>query len=156
MAERIDSGVQIGFSPEIGWQQWADGGGYRLARGEDFEQPPTQARRAFLSWASRNDLATHSSASDDTGTLSIQVAPRRGSMTLEDLAHELGRAPRWVRHRIESGEIVAWEIEGRTWITPREVQRVLALPGASRHAADEDAAPEGSIPEQRDEMAAEA
>jgi hypothetical protein len=76
MAERVTTGERIGYSPEVGWEQWADGSQYRLLRGHDFEQHARAARRAFLSWASRWGFATHSSASSDGQTLVIETYPR--------------------------------------------------------------------------------
>lgn len=84
---------RIGYSPEIDWTQWDDGRIHTLCRVgsrsrrprgasaetfhlDAFEQPAVQARRAFLSWASRWKVGTHSSVVDEN-TLKVQVTPTR-------------------------------------------------------------------------------
>lgn len=86
---------RLGYSPEVDWSQWDDGRIHTLTRvgsrarrpkGEPadtyhlnvFEQPARQARRAFLSWARRRNVGTHSKVIDEN-TVKVQVTPVRNT-----------------------------------------------------------------------------
>lgn len=67
MAERVDSFPAPTRAPATNWAKWADGHEYMLTRGVDFTQTPAQARKAFLSWASRHRMHCHTSVVEGNG-----------------------------------------------------------------------------------------
>jgi hypothetical protein len=60
MAEVVKSRLEPGRSRQVPWEKYADGRQWTLRRGTDFEQTPAAARRAWISWAARRKIKTHS------------------------------------------------------------------------------------------------
>ena len=166
MAERITGGPTLGYSREVGWERWADGSQYRLVRGTDFTQPPSQARRAFLSWAARWDFATHSSAARNGSVLVIQAYPRgrrfpeKPAVPLDVVAEALGcsvdEAAERFPLRARSGAYRAGGLNGPIFVPRSVLDRYLTAEGITSRVeldGDEEGTPdpdaEPDLPEPR-------
>lgn len=124
MAEKVEPGELGEATPEVDWAQWADGNEYRLRRRIDFEQDAERARRAFLAWASRRDLGTRTRWINPDQVL-IAAVPKRGSLSLDELAERTGEKTRVLLARVNRGDLAAWKFGGQWSVGPREVARVL-------------------------------
>ena len=59
MARVIES--DVGGSPYVPWERFADGQVWELTRGQDFVQTPEAARHAVRAWARRRGWVAHTS-----------------------------------------------------------------------------------------------
>jgi hypothetical protein len=57
------------------WRPFADGRVWKLTRGVDFPQSTDKARRAFLAWARRHQLAARSKVDGDALLIQITTNP---------------------------------------------------------------------------------
>lgn len=68
MAERITDATfgGLGAPPKYPWDKWADGGSWRITRGEDFDIPAVSMAAVIRSYAKRNGLFVGTRRTGDT------------------------------------------------------------------------------------------
>lgn len=80
MARVIET--EVGGSPYVPWERFADGQAWELRRGTDFVQPAERARYAVRAWARRRGWVAHTSVvSPDV--LQVKIVRTRGLQASE-------------------------------------------------------------------------
>ena len=75
MARVIES--DVGGSPYVPWEKYADGQVWELRRSQDFTQTPEAARHAVRAWSRRRGWVAHTSVvSPDV--LRVKIVRKRG------------------------------------------------------------------------------